>query len=848
MVSINVKLNHILLAVYVVLLSVLLKKILYLPLLFALALVIFDRYIPENVKNLLYVAVALVPFPSMLAIFLFYIPFAVYGLAFENSNFIKRYLFGYSLSIFSAAFVYIFSILTDIRISLAFLIFAYYLPVAAIAFKVLRKDKSRLLSAFRIEAKELAVLIVSLLFLFFVAGQIINSENMYASNGTYLYTKFFSVLNGIKKFNEVPQYDPMIGMGEQLFLTDTPAFFSNFASINILLSWISPVLFFNSITAFVLWLSILGAWLLIYELINKKEDYVSYIIAVVGAMSIVLSFTILQLFESFKMSSTFPLGFLALSMVFSFGRPVELLSIISVLSAAFIIHPTKSTGIILIAGFSFILAVFSSNPKEKILGAFAYCKKNKLILISVALIFILLPLFYLFPGYYYKSYAREGHFPKLSELHPSYYIKDFLFNKDTNPLSVKYPDLRRIDEKKFGFFFTFFGIASMIFTLVNFKKSNYRKAAIFSAAYLLHFIVSAFINNIPPFAQAEYGYRTALPFLLVVLAACISAVFASFNNRLLRISLLIVFFGAFLHASYYAKENLKFIHSESVIAGETFSSEINFIKQLPTDGRFISYGFYSNAIDMAFAALTEHPFSRYGYLQWDFTDNLYDKLKTMNSFGTVEVLNQFSGAELSNYLRLGGFKYVFLNICHPVGDLAAKKLYPRYSSAIYQNPNAQCFVMLSVNSTNYAEKVHVLENVNESEYNEENGYWHVTFNRNRKIHNFNLEPYMNDIKGKPDKPTPLKFNRISPTKVEINGDFKNGDWVVFKEEYFPRWKAYMDGKEIPLLATNYRMMLMRANEGNKITLVYEMQRAEKIATFMSLPAVLGLIIIFVLAV
>ena len=58
----------------------------------------------------------------------------------------------------------------------------------------------------------------------------------------------------------------------------------------------------------------------------------------------------------------------------------------------------------------------------------------------------------------------------------------------------------------------------------------------------------------------------------------------------------------------------------------------------------------------------------------------------------------------------------------------------------------------------------------------------------------------------------------------------------------------MDGKEVPLLATNYRMMLIKTDEGSKITLMYEMQRAEKIATFMSLPAVLGLILVFVLAV
>ena len=97
-----------------------------------------------------------------------------------------------------------------------------------------------------------------------------------------------------------------------------------------------------------------------------------------------------------------------------------------------------------------------------------------------------------------------------------------------------------------------------------------------------------------------------------------------------------------------------------------------------------------------------------------------------------------------------------------------------------------------------------------------NGYWHITFNRNKKIHNFNLNPYLDYLVDEPREPLPLNFARNKPTEIQIFGDFKKNEWVVFKEEYFPRWKSYMDGKEIPLLATNNRMMLIKTNEGDKI--------------------------------
>lgn len=852
MVVIKIKLNQILLIVYLIVLSILLKKVLLIPFGLFIVLFVLDGYINKDLKNLLYLIVGLTHFLTILSIFIFYLPFAICGLLFENSHFTKKYIFGFSLSIFSASIIYIISILTDVAISRQFLVFIYYAPIAIVVYKIFRRHDGvkTLLSVYKIELKEFMVIIISLLFLFYVTSNIINNRNMYMSNGTYVYTKFHSVLESLIAYNEVPQYDQRIGQGEQLFLTDTPTFYSNLAFISIVLNWIPPVLYFNSITVFIIWLSILGAYLLIYELLNnKKEGYILHFLAIIGALSIVLSFVFLQLFESFKQSSTYPFDFLALSMIFhSVNSPLYLISIISVLMSSFLIHPTKTTGVILIAIFSFFLNLILNNPKEQISRAFTYLKKNK---IKISLIFAIFPLilvFYLFPGYYYGNYAREAHFPKLKELRPATYITDFFLDKGTAPLSLNYPDLNRIDDKKLGFFLSVFGVIAFFLVYFNFRKEYFRKTAVFSMAYILHFLVSSIIVQIPPFGAAEYGYRTPVPFLLVVFVASIAVVIWNINNKIIRILLTLVFLGAFVHASFFVKQNLENIHREEIIAGETFSREVNFLKQLPIDGRIITFGMYSNAVDTAMSDLTEHYFSRYGYLQWDFEDNIYDRIVTMNSYGVVSVIEPLSSNELSNYLRLGGYKYTFLNICHPVGALVLKKLYPDNAYPLYQNPEGQCLVFLGVNKSNYAEKVDIVKYVNESKYKNSNGYWHITFNRNKKIHNFNLNPYLDYLVDEPREPLPLNFARNKPTEIQIFGDFKKNEWVVFKEEYFPRWKSYMDGKEIPLLATNNRMMLIKTNEGDKITLIYSLSGNEKRAILLSLPALIALISIFIIAI
>ena len=66
-----------------------------------------------------------------------------------------------------------------------------------------------------------------------------------------------------------------------------------------------------------------------------------------------------------------------------------------------------------------------------------------------------------------------------------------------------------------------------------------------------------------------------------------------------------------------ARINLDNIHGESIISRDgSLKSEKDFIRSLPNDGRFITYGLFANAVDAGMAQTTGHYFSRYQYNIW----------------------------------------------------------------------------------------------------------------------------------------------------------------------------------------------------------------------------------------
>jgi len=629
---------------------------------------------------------------------------------------------------------------------------------------------------------------------------------------------------------------PESAQGEQLFLFDSPAFFSHIAFVKIITPWINPVLFFNYYLVFILFLTILGVSLLIREVLSEnRRDSTIYIIAI-GSSVAILSFIFIQYLESVKQFFAQPIGFLIFALILSNPKKVEEILIMGVLFLlALLIHPAQTLGIGLVAVFLFL---FMQLDKQSILRNLNelkdYLQKNKLKLIILVVIILLIPIFYITPIINYSDFMRSAGSSNYISNAISYLNNFFTTG---NPLSYEYPDVRRIDDKKIGFFISGLGLLALAYSLFNIRKQYFRKANIFAFAYFLNILASSVVISIPFVSNMEYGTRTLIPYALVLLVVLICTAINSFKISLVRWILLAVFLGGFIHAFPFIKENLSNIHQESFIGGQTYKNDIDFIRTLPIDGRIITYGHFANAVDAGLSALTNRYLSRFEFKQIDITKTIYDKIHGSHSWGDTKNLDTMSGIELANYLRVGGYKYIFANICHPIGAKVANKLFPDFTYAIYQN---QCSVILIVNDTYYAEKVNIDEEDSETRLQKEDRYWYVSIN----------EEYDYDIEiskeiQKINNPEPVNVERIDLSTVILHGDFREGDFVVFKEQYFPRWKAYMNGKEVPVVSTDNYLLLIQTTDGNEILLKNTPLSFEKISALISSLAIIALLLFFI---
>ena len=850
----KIKLNDLLIVLFLVLISFVLKKLQLIPLASAIAVIFFGEKIDSGIKNLIYAAIATLPLIPFFIFFIFYIPFVIFGTIFENASFIKKYVFAMSvtlvlrLAVFHANMIGIpiseYFIMTTL---IVFLLVSYYIFIK-------KKGIASLKNVFSVSSEDYKILIITLFFLFAVAGVIYNNSSLYQSNATQIYAKQLFVIDGIEKFWFFPLYDPSIGMGEQLFLTDSPAHFTKdilILTTIFLRDIFGAVLIYNAYSMFVLWIVILGASLLLKEVLsinNSSNSDLSLYFIILGSIAIGLSFQFVRILESFKSFSAHTINFLLLALILSKPKKAaEWFAIAYLMLFSYMVHVIQSIGIFILAAS--LLVVLYWRDRNSIKSGFDYILKNKLRVAFAIALFIGIMFSYTITGYIYKDYVRE-HPKGIFNSDPMFnfvdYFSHYFNDPNTTPFSIKYPELNRIDTKQSGFFLSVIGGLSFLFILFNFKNEKLNKARLFNLAFLLHFMFYAvFIVSIFNFGNLEPGYRIIHPYTVVVLAASIAVAFDSFRLRYLRLALLLVFFVFLANSLYYARINMNSIHSEAIISGGVMKDEIEFIKSLPIDGRFITYGFFANAVDAGLASTTGHYFTRYQYNLWSEKNNIYEKVHTQNSFGDFEGLYNLSGAEFRNYWALGGYKYVFANACHPVGNFVISKVYPDYSMPLYQNPNNQCFVILKVNNATYADKASVLKSVDENVYKTEEGYKYISISSLGR-YGFNPQEILKNAPENPINPIELSFKRSNPHEAVINGEFKNGDWVNFKEEYFPRWKAYMNGKEISVYPTNFNMILIKAIDGNSITLRYEISKIGKIFNLISLIAVILCSILFIL--
>jgi len=715
-------------------------------------------------------------------------------------------------------------------------IFAIFYSLPLMAILILKKDSLRFLE---IDNKECMFILIVLLFTIVIAANILDDKSLFMSNGVRIFSRTQVAAKGLDTYGAVPIYNPGIAQGEATYLWNTPSFKVHVALADYLLKSKSPILLFNAQSFFILFLSALSLGILYKSITNYEESNINMLAVTATAVIIGLNFYFLQMLESFKAYYIYPIAYLFLSIILDNPKEFNDFLILMYIPVLFITaHLPYGSGVILIGAILFLITKsYYLKDKSEMHHFIGWIIKNKLKIAATLIIIFLLPVFYLSSSFIYKDSLDQSIRSKVLNFgsimsDAAGFFKGLYYD---NVLSLRYPDVNRLDDHKIGFFISVFGMASFFFLLFLYKSNSTHKFRIFAFAYILNLVVCSLIEpKIGILLGGGLSYRTAQPYLLILMGASLVTLIHFFKNKYIKYALIIMIVIAFVHTIPYARQNITNVHKEYFASGEVYKEELDFIKKLPMDGRIMTYGLFSNAVDFGSNYLTDRYFSRNERTEFNIERNLFEKVHGQNSFGDPNLILSKSGTELSNYLILGGYKYLFVNGCHPIGNYVVSVLYPNFTYPIYQN---NCLLFLVVNNTNYAEKVDLVKKVPDEAYMQKNGYKYIA-----------LSPYYSfgenlDFKETPKTPEALKFQRLSPTEVQIFGNFEDNDFVVFKEEYFPRWKAYMDNKEIPVLVNNNNMILIKTGKGSSILLKYVVLFKEKIFGALSFIAYLGLIVL-----
>jgi hypothetical protein len=813
----------------------------YLPFIF-FALLFFLQSsalkLDHKIENLLCIIIALSLKIEVLLVFLVYLPFVVFGRFLDKGGFVKRYIFGFAVSMFSTILLYCAGTYVAMPMGTIIVILFFAIPALMAWMRVQKEERLALLG---ISPKECIAIIASIGAVFFVAGNILTDSSLFISNGTYQYTKFELIVKGINEGGNFPIYDPAVSQGESPFLFESPLTFSHIAFGNIMLAFIDSVSFYNAYVIFILFISALGLYLLVGAIVGldeEKNGNMHVFAILIGALSIGLNFYFVQLLESFKAFFTFPMNYLILSIIIGWKSDLkDVLAVIILIPLTFISHTPHGLGIVLIASSMAALHMMRKLRAKEMPLLISLMELNKGKMLAAVAIILLFPLFYVSSSFLFKDALEPRpamEWDKIAEKGVGY-LKGRLHLGE--PFSLKYPDTRRNDEKIFGPFLSVVGLISLGVLLVLMKKPMLKNYRMFLFGYSLHFVISASIISSPWVGTLEYSYRTFDPYLLILLASSMVMLITLLGNKIMQAISIAVFAIGLLHSLPVAKENLQNVHAETIIGGESFKNEIEFISALPYDGRIITYGLFANAIDPALASHTDHWFSRFHLTQYARSRSVYATIHESHSFGENIRLPAMSGEEISNHLKLGGYKYVFMDARHPVSGFVIQQLYPNYTYPIYQN---NALVILTVNGTAYAETVNVVEELPEEIYKEKGGYGFV------KIGDYYQYAHAPTYSQTPIVPRELGFERKSPTKISINGPFEEGEFVVFKETYSPRWKATVKGEEVPTFATSHNLLLIQAQSGTSIELLYEPIAAEKTIGMLSFLGAFGAIVLFIL--
>ncbi|MEK7124669.1 MAG: hypothetical protein AAB877_03265, partial [Patescibacteria group bacterium] len=218
----KIKILQVLAVIYFLLVFLILKVHSIYPIIFLVAALLIDSFtkIRSGIKNLLYMIAAMSIFPSVLGIFLLYLPFCVFGALLSKRSFLRNYVLAFAMSFIPVNIIYFITTYFSVPLSYSviFLIF-YSIPIIGIIFL-----KTKAFDYLEIENSESICIFIVLFFTGIIASGIIDDKSLFMANGVRIFTRVQVAVEGLNNNGLVPIYNPGIAMGEATYLWNTPSF------------------------------------------------------------------------------------------------------------------------------------------------------------------------------------------------------------------------------------------------------------------------------------------------------------------------------------------------------------------------------------------------------------------------------------------------------------------------------------------------------------------------------------------------------------------------------------------------------------------------------------------------
>ena len=244
---------------------------------------------------------------------------------------------------------------------------------------------------------------------------------------------------------------------------------------------------------------------------------------------------------------------------------------------------------------------------------------------------------------------------------------------------------------------------------------------------------------------------------------------------------------------------------------------------------------------------------------WEIQSLLSWRLKHMFPRQSNRILPRLDHSPVywKNFMRITNTRYAIANYCSCPVNLA-----PFFANN-YVKPAlaSQCLNIYEVDTGAFAEKVvlsypaepindgldYSTVNINDNPlYDLESGYKHIFpkeinefLDSGKNIVVIHNETELNSL----PEPVALKTEKISDEHYAITGNFNEGDFISIKINHFPMWKAYMSGKPLRIYESNVEIILIEANKGKKIELIYEQPLTNKFLYILFLLSFISLLLL-----